>query len=93
MSNKEHIDNFIRNVFFSRARFIKCKVEAMVSQSHRLFEQAENHKEKQDDGLFVWKMNHQMIEAFKDDAKAILKWCEDIEKSAARTEEEVYKKD
>jgi hypothetical protein len=93
MSNKEHIDNFIRNIFFSRARFIHCKVEAMVSQSHRMFKQAENHKDKQDDGLFIYKMNHQLIEAFKDDAKAILKWCEDMEKAVARTEESGYRQD
>ena len=93
MSNKEHIDNFIRNIFFSRARFIHCKVEAMVSQSQRMFKQAENHKDKQDDGLLIYKLNHQLIEAFKDDVKAILKWCEDIEKAAARTKEDSYKQD
>lgn len=93
MSNKEHIDNFIRNIFFSRARFINCKVKSMVSQSQRMFEQVEKHTDEQDDGLLIWKMNHQMIEAFKDDAKAILKWCEDMEKAAARTEELGYRQD
>lgn len=93
MSNKEHIDNFIRNIFFSRARFINCKVKSMVSQSQRMFEQVEKHTDEQDDGLLIWKMNHQMIEAFKDDAKAILKWCEDMEKAAARIKEDSYKQD
>lgn len=93
MSNKEHIDNFIRNIFFSRARFINCKVKSMVSQSQRMFEQVEKHTDEQDEGLLIWKMNHQMIEAFKDDAKAILKWCEDMEKATARTEESGYRQD
>lgn len=97
MSNKEHIDehvdNFIRNIFLSRARFINCKVKSMVSQSQRMFEQVEKHNEKQDDGLLIWKMNHQMIEAFKNDAKAIFKWCEDMEEAAARTKEDSYKQD
>lgn len=88
MSNKEFIDHFIREVFFSRSRLIKLRTDSLLNRSANMLDRAEAHKDKGHDAKFISTSNRQLVQSIKDDAKAILKWCDDIERSLYRIEEE-----
>ena len=88
MSNKEYIDHFIRKVFFSRSRLIKLRTDSLLNRSVNMLGRAEAYKDEGHDAKFISTSSRQLVQSIKDDAKAILKWCDDIERSLYRIEED-----
>lgn len=88
MSNKEYIDNLIRDVFFRRSRLIKLRTDSLLNSSVNMLGRAETHRDKGHDAKFISTSSRQLVQSIKDDAKAILKWCDDIERSFYRIEED-----
>lgn len=91
MSNKEFIDHFIREVFFKRSRLIKLRTDALLNRSVDMLGRAKAHKDEGHDAKFISTSDRQLVQSIKDDAKAILKWCDEVERSLSRIDEEGYK--
>ena len=91
MSNKEYIDFFIREVFFNRSRLIKLRTDSLLNRSVNMLGRAEAYKDEGHDAKFISTSSRQLVQSIKDDTKAILKWCDDIERAFYRIEEEGYK--
>lgn len=88
MSNKEYIDNLIRDVFFRRSRLIKLRTDSLLNSSVNMLGRAETHRDKGHDAKLISTSDRQLVQSIKDDAKAILKWCDDIERFLYRIGED-----